>query len=326
MSTNSKQNTTSQDEIDLLNVFVKLGKFTRKSILWLISMIGSILIFVLRKWLYFSTALLLTVLSAYILNKTVEPFFHSNLIIRSNATTNQTIMISLDKLGDYAKAGNYAALSDELDLSLEEAGKIKGLETFWLYDIGGDGIYDGIDFDDRFLSDTSIMKLENEFVIRISIMDTDILESVENSLVKFLETRPYLISLNEQRLIELEDQLQQTNYEIEKLDSLQKREYYTNTDLLRQKESQIVFTSEKTVRIYHNEMFKLLELKQECERELNIYGSIVTVIEGFSVPLNPENGTIKYGRKLIWYFMGLALVISVLVTFRKKIWNREQTE
>jgi len=131
----------------------------------------------------------------------------------------------------------------------------------------------------------------------------------------------YLISLNKQRLAELQAQLEQTNYEIEKLDSLQKREYYTNPDHLRQQESQVVFTSEKTVRTYHADMFRLLELKQECERELNIYSEVVTVIEGFAVPKNPEFGSVKYGKKLIWYYLSLALLLALLVTFRKAIWS-----
>ncbi len=320
MPTNSKQNTPNQDEIDLLTLFTKLGEFLKKAFLGLVNLIGSILVFLLRKWYYFAVAVLLTILSAYILNKASEPFYQSEMVMRSNATTNQTIMSSLDKLGEYASDKNYSALAAELQLPLEDARKINSLETFWLYDIGDDGIYDGIDMDGRFLSDTSVAKLENEFVIRIGILDPAFIQTLENSLVNYLKTNPYLITLNKQRLAELEAQLKQTSYEIEKLDSLQKREYYTNPDHLRQQESQIVFTSEATVRTYHNDMFRLLELKQECERDLNIYSDVATVIEGFLIPMNPESGSIIYVKKLIWYFLGFALLLAVIVKFRKKIW------
>ncbi|MDF1576528.1 MAG: hypothetical protein P1P86_15180 [Bacteroidales bacterium] len=322
MPANSKPNTQNQDEIDLLTLFTKLGEFIKNSILWLVSLIGSVLVFLLRKWYYFTVAILLTILSAYILNKAVEPVYSSDLIMRSNATTNQPIMSSLNKLGSYASERNIAALSGELGLSEEDASKIKGLETFWLYDIGNDGIYDGIDINGSYLSDTSVVKLENEFVIRTSVLDPGVLETLENSLVNYLETKPYLITLNKQRLAELEAQLKQTSYEIEKLDSLQKREYYTNPDHLRQQEGQVVFTSEKTVRTFHDDMFRLLELKQECERDLNIYSEVATVIEGFSIPKNPENGSVNYLKMLIWYFLGFALLLSVIITFRKKIWPK----
>jgi len=321
MAANSNQNTPNQEEIDLITLFAKTGEFLKKAFLGLVNLVGSVLVFILRKWYYFAVAIVLTILSAYILNKASEPFYQSDMVMRANATNNQTIMTSLNKLGEYARDRNLEVLVNELNINRDVASKIKGLETFWLFDIGDDGIYDGIDIDGRYLSDTSVIKLENEFVIRIDILDPGILKTVEESLVNYLESKTYLIALNKQRLAELEAQLEQTNYEIEKLDSLQKREYYTNPDHLRQQESQVVFTSEKTVRTYHNDMFRLLELKQECERDLNIYSDVVTVIESFAVPMNPKYGSVKYGKKLIWYYLGLALLVAVLVTFRKHIWS-----
>jgi hypothetical protein len=326
MATNSNQNTPNQNEIDLYALFLKLGELMKKAFIGLFKLIGDILVFLLRKWYYFATALILTVLSSYILNKATEYFYQSDMLIRANATSNQTIMASLNKLGEYASDQNYSALSNELDLSTEDVRKILNLESFWLYDIGDDGIYDGIDFEQIYLSDTGVVKLENEFVIRITVSDPDIVKPLEHGLLSYLEANPYLIALNKQRLMELEAQLNQTNYEIEKLDSLQKREYYTNPDHLRQQESQIVFTSEKTIQTYHNDMLRLLRLRQTFERDLNIHSGVVTIIEGFSIPNIPENRSIHYGRKFIWYYLGLALVISILVTYRRKIWIRKESD
>ncbi len=83
-----------------------------------------------------------------------------------------------------------------------------------------------------------------------------------------------------------------------KKQGLQKREYFTNSDQLRQKEGQIVFTTDNVVRTYHTDMFKLLKLKQDCEQDLNIFSDIVTIVEGFSIPVSPSNGLIKYAKKL----------------------------
>ena len=120
----------------------------------------------------------------------------------------------------------------------------------------------------------------------------------------------------------IKNTLNQIEYEIEKLDSLQKREYYTNPDELRQKEGQIVFTSEKVVRMYHGQMFGLLKLKQDCERDLNLYSSVVTVVEGFNEPAEPDNRAIHTAKKLIWYYLILALLLAIIITFRKKIWMK----
>jgi len=322
MPTNSNQNTPAQDEIDLLTLFAKMGEGIKKGILWLINTIGAVLVFLLRKWYYLIIAVLLTVATALILKSSIAPYYYSDLVMRSNAAHNQSIMASVNKLGDYAKANNYEALSNELNIGEEEAKAIKGIETFWYYDIGDDGIYDGIDVEGRFLSDTSVTMIEDVFVIHANVYEPGILKKLEVGLSYYLETNPIYEALNKQRLSDLEASIHQAQYEIEKLDSLQKREYYTNTDNLRQSEGQIVFTSEKIVETYHNDMFRLLQRKQEFERDFEVYSSVVTIMEGFSLPVEPDNGIIKYVKKIIWYYIGLALLLAVIISYRKKIWIR----
>jgi len=320
MPTNPKQNTPNQDEIDLVTLFSKLGEFLKKAFLGLFNLIISILVFILRKWYYFLVAVILTVITAITLSKSLDAYYTTDMVMQSNATDNQTIMASLDVLGGYAREGNYTTLSNELNISAEAAMALKDLETYWFYDIGDDGIYDGIDIQKRYLSDTSVVKVEDEFDVRAIIYDPQYLKDIEDGLVHYLESNPLFDALNKQRLSDLQGKISQTQYEIEKLDSLQKREYYTNPDDLRQKDGQVIFTSEKTVQTYHDDMFRLLSLKQNYESELNIYPDVVTVVEGFSTPVKPENGTINYVKKVAWFYFGLALLLAVIITFRKKIW------
>lgn len=322
MPTELKHNSSNQEEVDLLYLFIKLGEFIKKSIRGLIKYIGVVLVFLLRKWYYFAIAATLTAISALILNSISPSYYSTDLIIRSNAAHNQPIMSSLNKLGKYANARNFAALSTEINLDIEDASAIKSLQPFWYYDIGGDGIFDGIDTEGRFLSDTNVVIIDSVFVLHATIYDPNILMSLEEGLVHYLEANPFFEALNKQRLSDLDALLKQTEYEIAKLDSLQKREYYTNPDDLRQKDGQIVFTSEKVVRMYHSQMFQLLQLKQDCERDLNLYKDVVTVLEGFTEPVEPENGTTYYAKKLVWFYLGLALLLAVIITFRKKIWVR----
>jgi hypothetical protein len=319
MPTNSQHNTSKNEDIDLVSIFITLGEFFKKTILGLINFSGSVLVFLLRKWYYLIIALFLTVISALILNNISDPYYYSDLVIRSNATHNQPIMSYVNRLGTYAEELNFEALSNELNLSIEDASSIKEINTYWYYDINNDGFFDGIDKEGQFLADTNVHIIDSVFVLNAAFYNPGILDKLEEGVKQYLETNPFLNALNMQRLSDLGAQLNQTEYEIAKLDSLQKREYYTNSDQLRQKEGQIVFTSEKVIRMYHNDMFRLLRFKQECERDLNIYSSVVTILEGFTIPVKPDNGTSQYAKKLIWYYLGLAILIAVLVTYRKKI-------
>ena len=118
MASDPKSNTQNQEEIDLLYLFVRFGEFIKNSTLKLINLIGSILVFLLKKWYYFAIALILTIATSLILTHVSDPYYHSYLTIRSNATHNQPIMSYLARLGEYADANNYAALSQNLNLSI----------------------------------------------------------------------------------------------------------------------------------------------------------------------------------------------------------------
>lgn len=320
MSTNPKQNSSDQGEIDLLYLFVKLGDFLKKAVQYLISSIGSVLVFLLRKWYYFTLAIILTIISAVILSNISEPQYVSDMVLRSNDKNTQVIASTLDKLGEQAAEGNFSSQSDRLNLSKESAENVKNIETFRYYDIGKDGLIDGIDTEGRYLSDTSVATIDSLIVVRTIVTDPEILQDLEAGICSYLESNPFLFASNKQRLSYLKEMIVQASYELEKLDSLQKKEYYRTTDQTMFKEGQLVFTNENNVQLYHGQMFKLLESKKEYEKELTIYPGIVTVIEGFISHAKPENNTTQYIRILIWYYLAVALILSLVITYRKRIW------
>ena len=76
------------------------------------------------------------------MNKTSDPYYQSNLTLRSNAISNQQIILTLERMGEYADEQNYTALSKELKLSIDQASQVRSLESFWFYDIDKDGIFE----------------------------------------------------------------------------------------------------------------------------------------------------------------------------------------
>jgi hypothetical protein len=46
-------------------------------------------------------------------------------------------------------------------------------------------------------------------------------------------------------------------------------------------------------------------------------------MEGFSIPNKPNKDMKKYATQFLWYYLGLALILSIIITYRKKIWTRE---
>jgi len=139
MANDPENKSSNQGEIDLLYVFVKLGELIRRTITNLFKYAGLALLFLLRKWYYFAIAILLTLGSAWLINRSSDSFYRSSLDMRSNVISNQPIMSRIDQLGVYANTKNYSALSKWLGLTPEESQNIKQIETYWYYDIDDDG-------------------------------------------------------------------------------------------------------------------------------------------------------------------------------------------
>ena len=321
MATDSKPNSKNPEEIDLLYLFVKMGEAIKKYTLAFFRLLGTILVYLLRKWYYLAMALVLTVISAVILSNVIKPHFQSDMVLRFNDKNSQVIISSLNKLGEYANDHNSPRLSEVLNIDQESADGIKNIETFRYFDIGKDGLLDGIDTEGKYLSDTSVATIDSLIVVRAYVTDPESLKELEDGINFYLESNPFLVASNKQRLSFLAEMIAQTNYELEKLDSLQKKEYYRITDETRLKEGQLVFTNERDVKLYHNQMFSLLELKKEYEKDLSIHPDIVTVLDGFMINTEPVNNAIKYLKDLIWVYLGLGLLLSLVVTYRKEIWT-----
>ena len=111
----------------------------------------------------------------------------------------------------------------------------------------------------------------NRILIRAEVLNNNGFNEVKEGLIKYINNNSYLIAVNDIRKRELQNLIDQSEVEIDKLDSLQDIEYYESMEeaSLRQ-EGQIVFINEQLTQLYYLHKVELLSQMLSYTRTLEL--------------------------------------------------------
>ncbi len=317
----SEKNTsnTHNDEIDLLQLFRNFGDFIGRIFKGLFNIILQIIIFSLRKWIYLLMAIIFGVVGSYLMTKTQGSFYYSDLVLKSNAVPNQEMISYINRLENLTSKDNYQVLSNLLDMTGEDTDQIRNIKAYWFIDKNRDGIVDGSDLDNKFLADTNVNKIGWKFGIRAKVTDPAVFNKITSGITYYVSSNSYFTRMNKLRLENLKEIIIQTGKEVEKLDSLQKKEYFMMEDAARLREGQLVFTNDPEIQLFHKDLLTLIRDKQRSQIELTIHSEIISLIENFTETQRPTNSIGYYAGIMVPVFIGLAYLLALFITFRRKI-------
>lgn len=317
----SDKNSTGNhnDEIDLLQLFRSFGDFIVSIFKGIFNIILQIIIFSIRKWVYLLLALIFGIGVSYLFTKIQQDYYYSDLVLKSNAVQNQEMISYINRLQSLTSEGNSEVLAASLDLTTEEAEMIGDIRAYWFVDKNKDKIVDDIDINNRFLGDTSITKVDWKFGIRATVTDPLVFKMITTGIDYYVNSNEYFILMNELRLENLEEIIVQTGNEVQKLDSLQKREYFMKEDQTRLKEGQLVFTNDPEIKLRHKDLLGLVKDRQVNQRELTIHDGVISLLEDFTITQRPANSITFYARKFVPAFILFVYILALYITFRKRI-------
>lgn len=323
MSDEIKKPGTKNDEIDLFDLFSRLGR----SITGLLNGLGHaflhILFFMVRKWLWLGLSVIIGIGASFVIKSTTERLYSSDIILRSNAIPNTDMISYINKLHTFCREGNYGELAAALSVDESKVKGISDIQAFWVIDRGSDKIPDYVDFKSRHdVLDTVNVRMQDRFVIRVRTFTPQDLISIREGILSFVEKNTFFQQQNELRIKQNVILMDRFDYEIDQLDSLQKVKYFEEARRLMPKEGgQMVFLQENTTQLLHNDIYALFQMRQDIERQLTIYSDLITMLSDFTPPARPENGALFYGKVVIPLIFGVTLLLLILVDNRKRLVN-----
>ena len=318
-------NTTNQDpknnEMDLLDLFRRMGLTISRLFRAIGKAIIVSIIFLLRRWLPLTASVLLGIGASYIAKFVSTKFFTVDMVLRSNAVPSSDVIAYINRLHTYCKEKNTAALKNSLSLPADNINNLVDIAAFWIIDQGKDGIPDYVDYSNTHnVYDTINVRMVDRLDIRLRVETPEELTSFRNGIVYYINSDSLFQQRNRVRLRQQENLSARLNYDIIQLDSLQKVKYFEETrNVLPKTGGQMVFLQEQKTQLVYSDIYSLYSRKQIIEVDLDLYRDIVTMISDFSIPVKRDNGALYYGKYIIPIFFILTVIVLIMLANKKKL-------
>jgi hypothetical protein len=322
MSENNENKNIGNDEIDLLDLFRRMGNTLSR---WVKSLCRGFLIsvvFCAKRWLPLGLSILIGFGVSYLFKATSTIVYTSDMVLKGNSVTAPEIFQYINRLHTYCVENNSNTLAEVLSLDTGIVSNIIDLDTYWIIDQNRDSIPDYVDYNNnQSVNDTANFKIrmQDQINVRIQIKSLQELNVVRNGIISFIEKDSLFQQRNRLRLKQNRELIARIDYDILQLDSLQKIKYFEETRKNITKDGgQIVLLQQQNTQLVYGDIYSLYKTKQLLESEVVLQKSIVTVLSDFSIPVKRVNRALYYGKQIIPIFFCITLLILILVENRKK--------
>ena len=323
----SSNRQAASDEIDLREVFASMGRFFASVGGGIINLILAIR----RATIKFAVLILAFVISGavfgFIHHQNNEGYYRAQMAIDSRFYTYELLESILNNLNEQARKGANHVLAKELNLAVEQAAKIRGLEIQPLLPIEEkvnllsylNRIQEnGKPFEEEQLDSLRDRLLLNasQYIITAEIYDNGILEDLQNGLVVYLSSKDYVakrVAVERENLEMLKRSIEEDERSLAKLKGEIARGLSENPINFRTGSNTVILGAEKDAgpnNIYQ-QSFELYAQKAKINRNL-LLSQEVEVVSGFSSTETPANLSL-IDNIFLWGLIGLSLAYIVLI-------------
>jgi hypothetical protein len=318
--TNTSKN-SNEGEIDLLDLFHRMGLAISRFMKALGRAFMITLVFMLRRWLPLGLSVIAGVVLSLILKSTSASFYTSDMTIKTNGATAAEVIPYLNKLHTFCAEGNTAELALALSVKHESIFEINDISAYWIIDQNKDGIPDYADYKNNHnVYDTTNIRMTDRLNIRVKVKSPQKLTLIREGISSYIKKDSLFQQKNRLRLRQNNELLVRLNYDIVQLDSLQKVKYFEETRNRKPENGgQMIFLQEQKTQLVYTDIYDLYARKQAIESERDLYKDIITVLSDFSLPARRDNGAMYYAVGIIPAFFCLTLLLLVILANRKKV-------
>jgi hypothetical protein len=327
MSEASDNKTTREDELDLLDLFRRMGKTLNRWAVALGTYLLISIVFLFKRWLPLGLSIIAAIGISYLLKTTSPSFYTSDMVLRNNLSvmdkltlrdnsgTTSELLSKINKLHTFCSENNSGALSSSMSMKPESVRNISDISAFWIIDQSRDGIPDYVDYKGSHnVYDTINIRMQDRIDIRVKINTPQDLNFVRDGILHFIISDSLYQQRNRVRLKQNSDLLARLNFDIVQLDSLQKVKYFEEPRNIKPASNgQIVFMQDQKTQLLYGDIQQIFKQKQLLESERDLYKEIVTILSDFSSPTRRDNGAMYYGRYVIPITFCITLLILIVI-------------
>jgi len=309
------------EEIDLLDLFKRLGNGIGKMFKALGRGTLVSIVYLIKHWLPLSISILMGLGISFGFKILSPSYYSSEMILRNNAVPVAEMINYVNRLHTFCDEDNKEALTSALSLNLQSIENILDIRGHWIIDKNKDEVPDVVDYRDRHdVYDTINIMMQDRFNIRVKIKAPQELGTLKTSILRYIHSDSLFQQRNRLRLKQNNEFLTRLEYDILQLDSLQKVKYFEETrNKQPQTGGQMIFLQEQETQLVYPDIHTLYAGKQKLEQDSEIYFDLVTILSDFSIPAKRENNTLFYANRFIPSLFLLTLIILIILTNMDRI-------
>lgn len=308
MSNEDAKKTTKNDEIDLFDLMKRMGDFVKKIVNYIINLLYRLLLFFIRRSILIGIITIIFIAFGVVIYKTTPKIYSSNMEAISNAMPSIDMINYINNINTMLENDNKEGVQNTLSLTDEQMDNIIDLKAYKVLDYNKDGVTDKIDFKEDYLSEDTLVSM-SKLVVRI-IMNTPNNSSIyQEKLTDYINKNKYITNINFIRRKQLKELVIKYDNEINILDSLQKKEYFTKKEKIDTHAGQLLIMNEKETPLYHDKILSMYREKQNIEKTLELQLYPLTIIQDLSGSSKIENTLVTY----IKFYGILGFVLSFIL-------------
>lgn len=341
MSEETTPKRNANDEIDLLDLFSRMGHGLKNLFIWIYNFIIQIFILFIRFFLFLAKKAvwigifcIIGLIIGFVQFKGSKRYYASEMIAFSNSIENKYIVSAINLLNDPLRTGkeNYDVIASYLGVDINKVELIKSIKSGYGIDNDLDGLVDYVDYNDEFdARDSTGVKLKGIFYTQLEVFDESMMGQIQTGILNYIYKNKYLADMNRTRIQQYHQRIANIDREIDKLDSLQHIMYFETPKIKNSiPTDKLVFMNEIDQKLYHAEILQLKQTKLEIERELEVRAEAITILQPFTPIAAAANPLLGYliWRGIIFFFLGM--IVSIIWQYRKSIWgvlfNKQESE
>jgi len=310
-TSNKKQNNTS-NEIDLLELFGSIYRSIKEFFNLLTLFIIRIIVFYFRNIIIIIASLIIAFGITYFIIPLNTKIYKTDLIAKTYVVNNRDVINSVNKIL-------------ESNLINNEDNAITSITGHYLLDINRNGKWDIKESYSDILKNSNINTLDSNtikkrvksfFCIHLEVKDSTVIHKVKKELLNFLFENDRVNLLTKIRNEQNKAMLIVVDNEINRLDSLVEKEYFEPyNEFYTSKSNETFMLNEKETKLYHKDLFELMQKKQNIERSLILYKGPYYIVNDFTTP---KASFVRNTLAIDIYYLLFILGTLIALAFDKK--------
>ena len=292
MSENNESRNRANDEIDLLDLFNRMGKAISRwlSVLWKAFLIS--LVFIIRRWIPLGLSIIVGFGVSLLFKSSSTTYYTSDMVLKGNSANSVELYQYLSRFHTICADYDSVSLAKELNLEIKGINNIVDLSTQYIIDVNHDSIPDYVDYSQYSnINDTTNfeIRMKDRVNVQILIKTPRDLTKIRDGIISFIEKDSIFQQRTRLRLRQNQELISRIEFDILQLDSLQKIKYFEETRENQPKTGgQMVFLQQQSTQLVYGDIYSLYSKKQVLESEQILNKGIVTVLSDFSVPVKKK--------------------------------------